>query len=381
MKRQALPTLEEAFSGTLYGNSETIGGQIVEIDPSELVEIDDQPFHPYKSDKLSDLAESIRNNGQQQPCIVRKLAGQYIVLAGRNRKRACELAGCKVKCIVRECSDADADLILTETNLCQRHELLPSELAKGYKMQKSAYEAKGNRKSTAAIAAVVNENVKTIQRYIKLADLHPALLDLVDAQRIPVMAGVALTQISKPTQKLLAEYLQIHDTQCVSLAEANKLVSFPDWDCDKLSHLFAGKFESEKHLDQNYDKLSHSPERQFENDGNANAFTNREPVPEQRKDPSDSCNVKGPVKPTHPVTPAIREPVPSEEKGAAPITEKENSINQEPVPTFSKQIHQTIDTITLNLSLLRDMLEHESIDASSIDQIIKTVQHYRDDIT
>lgn len=105
-----------------------------------------------------------------------------------------------------------------------------------------------------------------------------------------------------------------------------------------------------------------------------------EPVPEQPKKPSDSCNAKGNIKSTHPVPQAIREPVPSKEKESSPVTEKENFTNQEPVPMFLKQIHQTIDTITLNLSLLRDMLEQESIDASSIDQIIQKVQKYRDDI-
>ena len=112
MKTQQIPTLEQAFAGTLFGSGST-EEQIIEIDPSELQEITDQPFRVYKSDKLSDLADSIRENGQQQPCIVRKKDGKYIILSGRNRKRACEMLGCKVKCIVKECSDTEADLILT----------------------------------------------------------------------------------------------------------------------------------------------------------------------------------------------------------------------------------------------------------------------------
>lgn len=71
MKTQQIPTLEQAFTGTLLGSIKP-EEQIVELDPSELQEITQQPFRVYKSDKLSDLADSIRENGQQQPCIVRK---------------------------------------------------------------------------------------------------------------------------------------------------------------------------------------------------------------------------------------------------------------------------------------------------------------------
>lgn len=159
MKKQSLPTLEEAFTGTLYGASVN-GDQIIELEPAELQEINDQPFRAYDSDKLSQLADSICENGQQQPCIVRKLDDKYIILAGRNRKRACELAGCKVKCIVRECTDAEADLILTDTNLYQRHELLPSELAHAYKMQKKAYEARGEKKAQPPLLIVTAKQLK-----------------------------------------------------------------------------------------------------------------------------------------------------------------------------------------------------------------------------
>ncbi|WOC32912.1 ParB/RepB/Spo0J family partition protein [Caproicibacterium argilliputei] len=250
MKKQSLPTLEQAFSGTLFGSGATTllsDIQIVEFEPSELTEITDQPFHAYGSDKLSQLADSIRENGQQQPCIVRKIDNKYIILAGRNRKRACELAGCKVKCIVRECTDAEADLILTDTNLYQRHELLPSELAHAYKMQKAAYEARGEKKSTAAIADTYGETIKTIQRYIKLADLNRNLLAFVDSGRIPVMAGVMLTDTTYPgNQQRLADYLINNPSQKVSLKQAEglmKLETLHNWYSDILADFFAGKID------------------------------------------------------------------------------------------------------------------------------------------
>lgn len=246
MKKQSLPTLEQAFSGTLYGSAMP-GDQIVELEPAELQEINDQPFRAYTPAQLLQLAASISVNGQQQPCIVRKKDDKYIVLAGRNRKRACELAGCKAKCIVRECSDADADLILTETNLYQRHELLPSELARGYAMQKAAYEAKGERKSTAAIAEQTGDTVKTIQRYIKLADLNRNLLAFVDSGRIPVMAGVMLTDTTYPgNQERLADYLKSNPNQKVSLKQSEglmKLEALHNWYSDILADFFAGKID------------------------------------------------------------------------------------------------------------------------------------------
>ena len=251
MKPQTIPTLQQALSSTLFGSGTTTtpkyGDAVIELDPSELTEITVQPFRAYNSDKLSELADSIRENGQQQPCIVRKKDGKYIILAGRNRKRACAMIGCKVKCIVRECSDAEADLILTHTNLYQRHELLPSELAAAYAMQKAAYEARGERKSTAAIANTYGEAIKTVYRYIKLNDLDDSLLPYVDEGRIPVMAGVTLIGTEYPgDQQRLAEYLNAHPKLKISMKQAEDLLLLEKehcWYSDILDDFFAGKIE------------------------------------------------------------------------------------------------------------------------------------------
>ena len=239
MKRQEIPTLEQAYSGTLYG---TFSGenQIVDMEPSELLEIEDQPFHPYPPDQLAALAESIRQNGQLQPCIVRKLNGQYVILAGRNRKRACELIGCKVKCMVVERDQADANLILTDTNLFQRN-MKPSELAKGYQMQKEALEAKGQRESTSAIARQTGEDRKTIQRYLKLARLSDPLLRMVDENRIPVSVGLDLADQTPENQTRLAAYLTGHPERKLNMKSLGQLKEIADWNCDNLSQLFDKK--------------------------------------------------------------------------------------------------------------------------------------------
>lgn len=239
MKTQKIPTLEQAFTGTLFGSATPQAGEaIVEMDPAELTEITDQPFHAYDSDKLSELAESIRENGQQQPCIVRKKDGKYIILSGRNRKRACERIGCKVKCIVRECTNAEADLILTDTNLYQRHELLPSELAHAYFLQKIAYEARGERRSTAAIADAYGKTVKSVQRYIELAKLPQELLDMIDAGRLPVMVGVEFSNMGKNDLDTLFLYLSDHQSLSVSVEQAKNLRRLSPITETELNHFF-----------------------------------------------------------------------------------------------------------------------------------------------
>lgn len=217
MKTQTIPTLEQAYSGTLFGSAalQQDGVSVIEIDPKELIEIEDQPFAPYPPEKLAELAESIQNNGQMTPCNVRRKDGKYYILAGRNRKRACELAGIKVRCIVEEYDDASADLVLTDTNLYQRRQLSPSELAFAFQMQKQAYMKKGGKKSTRAIADAQGQDVRTVQRYLKLTELNHGLLELVDQGRIPVAAGAELTKLSEENQEALLQYLSDNPEQGV----------------------------------------------------------------------------------------------------------------------------------------------------------------------
>ena len=209
--KQGIPTLEQALNGTLFGSTVPVSKhskEVVKLDPEALIEIEDQPFRLYSPEKLQELADDIRLNGQISPCVVRKINDQYVVLAGRNRKRACALAGLKVDCIIIECDDASANLIVVNSNMLQRLELLPSEKAFGYKLQKQSYEAKGQRKSTAAVAEQNSENVKMVQRYIKLTDLNKELLDMVDDGRLPVTVGYELSYLSPANMNTLSFYLQ-----------------------------------------------------------------------------------------------------------------------------------------------------------------------------
>lgn len=235
---QRIPSLDEALSGTLFGSVKPDDKRVVMLDPSELIEIDDQPFRPYTRDRLQELAEDIKENGQINPCTVRKKDGKYVVLAGRNRKRACELAGQKVSCIIVECDDATADLILVNSNLNQRQELLPSEKAFAYKLQKESYEAKGQKKTAAAVAEQNSENVKMIQRYIKLTRLPKDLLDMVDAGRLPIMVGVELSNMTSGDMDAISHYLYNHPNLPVSVEQAKELRPLSPVTVTELDHFF-----------------------------------------------------------------------------------------------------------------------------------------------
>lgn len=240
MKKQTIPTLEQAYSGTLYGSAalQRDGVSVIEIEPKELIEIEDQPFSPYSPEQLAELAESIQNNGQMTPCTVRRKDGKYYILAGRNRKRACELAGVKVRCIVEEYDDASADLVLTDTNLYQRRQLSPSELAFAFQMQKKAYLAKGGKKSTKAIADAQGQDVRTVQRYLKLTELNHGLLELVDQGRIPVAAGAELTKLSEENQESLLQYLSDNPAQRVQDKDLPRLLEGENLNSSRLAQVF-----------------------------------------------------------------------------------------------------------------------------------------------
>lgn len=245
--KQGIPTLEQALNGTLFGNAGSVSKdskEVLKFDPEALIEIENQPFRLYSPEKLQELAEDIRLNGQISPCIVRKKDGQYIVLAGRNRKRACAIVGLKVDCIVIECDDATANLIVVNSNMLQRLELLPSEKAFGYKLQKESYEAKGQKKSTAAVAEQNSENVKLVQRYIKLTDLNKDLLRMVDEGQLPVTVGVELSYLQPHNMEAVSSYLICNPEQSVSVQQAqdlHRLADKFDFDTPWLDKMFGNQ--------------------------------------------------------------------------------------------------------------------------------------------
>lgn len=210
-----------------------------------LSEIDDFPDHPFKvklDEDMDQLVQSIKERGIITPVTLRpKEDGRYEIVSGHRRKKACELAGFDtVKAEVREMTRDEAIILMVESNL-QRSVILPSEKAFSYKMRLEAmkrqagrpaqdnYSPLGNNsfgtKSSDEMAAEVGESKNTIFRYIRLTELIPELLDLVDEGRIAFRPAVELSYLQKEEQSALLEQIAYADAT-PSLAQAIKLKRF-----------------------------------------------------------------------------------------------------------------------------------------------------------
>ena len=209
-----------------------------------LSEIDDFPDHPFKvklDEDMDQLVQSIKERGIITPVTLRpKEDGRYEIVSGHRRKKACELAGFDtVKAEVREMTRDEAIILMVESNL-QRSVILPSEKAFSYKMRLEAMNRQGQRtdltgspvgnklpgvKSSTVMAEEVGESKNTIFRYIRLTELIPELLDLVDEGRIAFRPAVELSYLQKEEQSALLEQIAYVDAT-PSLAQAIKLKRF-----------------------------------------------------------------------------------------------------------------------------------------------------------
>ena len=206
-----------------------------------LSEIRDFPNHPFKvrdDDAMMELADSIRQHGVLVPALVRpKADGGYEMVAGHRRKHASELANCEtISCIVRELSDDEATIIMVDSNL-QRETVLPSEKAFAYKMKLEAMKRQGQRTDltlspaatkldTAAILGKQSrESRDQVFRYIRLTNLIPEILELVDANKIALRPAVELSYLAEEEQRSLIDTMKCED--CTpSHAQAIKMRKF-----------------------------------------------------------------------------------------------------------------------------------------------------------
>ena len=196
--------------------------------PIEL--IDDFPDHPFKvkmDEDMDQLVESIKERGLITPITLRpKEDGRYEVVSGHRRKKACEIAGLSyVKADVREMSRDEAIILMVESNL-QRSVILPSEKAFSYKMRLEALKRLPGRpeknssplgtnfglRSNQQVAEEVGDSKTQVARYIRLTELVPDLLDLVDEGKIALRPAVELSYLSKDEQELV--YKQIELCEC-----------------------------------------------------------------------------------------------------------------------------------------------------------------------
>lgn len=204
-------------------------------------QIDDFPDHPFKvriDEDMDNLVQSVQERGVITPITLRqKEDGRYEIVSGHRRKKACEVAGLTtVKAEIKEMTRDEAILLMVDSNL-QRSTILPSEKAFSYKMKLEAMSRQGKRtdltsrpvvdklKTADEIGETSGESGRQIQRYIRLTELLPALLDLVDDNRIAFRPAVELSYLSKEEQAALLETIE-YDDATPSLAQAIKMKEF-----------------------------------------------------------------------------------------------------------------------------------------------------------
>ena len=206
-----------------------------------LAQISDFPEHPFKvkqDEAMMEMAESVRQYGVLVPGLVRQLeGGSYQMVSGHRRKLASELAGRDtIPCIVRDLTDDEAVIIMVDSNL-QRERVLPSEKAFAYKMKLDAMRRQGQRtdltsrpmveklESVEKMGRDTGESGRQIQRYIRLTNLIPEILDMVDEGRIAFRPAVELSYLAEQEQRTLYDTMGCED--CTpSLAQAIKMKAF-----------------------------------------------------------------------------------------------------------------------------------------------------------
>lgn len=191
--------------------------------------IDDFPDHPFKvkmDEDMEQLVESVKERGLITPVTLRpKEDGRYEIVSGHRRKKACEIAGLSfIKADVKEMTRDEAIILMVESNL-QRSVILPSEKAFSYKMRLEALKRQGQRTDLTSVPSaqksktsrellgdIVGESQDNVRRYIRLTELIPSLLDLVDEGKIALRPAVELSYLTQDEQELVNQ--SIYELDC-----------------------------------------------------------------------------------------------------------------------------------------------------------------------
>lgn len=237
-QKMILPKLDDLFTSQEQRDSKVVD-EVKEIELYKIGEFPDHPFRVIDDDKMQEMVKSVKEHGVLLPVIVRPRGeGNYQMISGHRRKRACELAGIdKIKCIVKDLTDDEATILMVDSNI-QREEILPSEKAFAYKMKLEAMKHQGKRvdleedetsrpmgdklKSAEIMGEEVGESARTIQRYIRLTYLIPELLEQVDNKRIAFRPAVELSYLSEENQYVIDNIFEF-DEVTPSLSQAIRL--------------------------------------------------------------------------------------------------------------------------------------------------------------
>ena len=217
-----LTSLDDLFKSQEVRDEEKLS----KIRDIPLSQIDDFPDHPFKvkdDEDMMQLIESIKERGIITPATVRlKDDGRYELISGHRRKRACELAGFEtLRCEVVDLTKDEATILMVESNY-QRSQILPSEKAFAYKMRLDAMKRQGFRSdltstpvgqkySVEKIADTSNDSKTQIQRYIRLTNLVPELLEFVDEGRIKMRPAVELSYLDEDCQRDIVDEIDMNE--------------------------------------------------------------------------------------------------------------------------------------------------------------------------
>ena len=193
----------------------------MEIEINKIHAFKNHPFKVLDDEKMQDLIESVKLSGVLTPVLLRVDSNdEYEMISGHRRLHAAKMAGLTtIPAIVRELSDDDAVIAMVDANI-QREELLPSEKAFAYRMKLEAMKRQGSRtdltlsqnetksRSDEVLSKQEGESRAQVQRYIRLTELIPELLDLVDSKKLKFTVAVDISYIDKEIQKWIYEYIK-----------------------------------------------------------------------------------------------------------------------------------------------------------------------------
>ena len=204
--------------------------EITQLPLGALIPFKNHPFKVIENEELNTVAQSIRESGVLVPALARPAGDRYELISGHRRLAACKLLGLPtIPVIVRDLTDAEAIITMVDANL-QREHILPSEKAFAYKMKMEAMKHQGQAsrqvgtmsRTDQQIAKESKDSARQIQRYIRLTNLIPEILDMVDNKEIALTPAVELSYLTKWEQQTLYKIMQM-ECATPSLSQAQRM--------------------------------------------------------------------------------------------------------------------------------------------------------------
>lgn len=235
-----LTSVDELLFTTQQERDDLLREKVVDIPLSEIDGFPDHPFQVRIDDEMREMVESVREHGVLTPAIARqKDDGRYELVSGHRRKMASERAGLKTLPTIVRNMDRDAAIVIMVNSNLQREHILPSEKAKAYRMKLEAMKRQGARtdltcapmehklslKSRDIVAEEAGESKDQIRRYIRLTELIPEILQMVDESKMAFRPAVEVSYLSEKEQQQLLETMEM-ELATPSLAQAIKLKQF-----------------------------------------------------------------------------------------------------------------------------------------------------------